>query len=199
MIEFLSYSVFTPKRVGKSYLGIIIIGLGIFVLMMLAGFLIGYLYDSIGIYEIMNSEANLNKQRLYILPYNLLYGVYNKFWLATIICTVLKVDEFKYALPKEIFSMLMAHFKLILIVCLLFSAITEVVVIVVDQIQFDWRAELIRYVIAPIIMVFFIFVMISILDHRQSIKREILSTIDVFKDTNNLIGISLIYLMYVIS
>lgn len=93
--------------------------------------------------------------------------------------------------------MLIKHLKIILLLCLLFSVITEAVIIVIDQIQFDWSTEMIRYVIAPMIMVFFIFVLTRVLDHGQSIKQGILSTISTFENKSNLISIGAIYLTYV--
>lgn len=197
MIEFFNYTLLTPKRVGKSYLGVFIIGVGIFILMMLAGFLFGYIYNNTSINDIMQSEANLGIQRLYILPYNLLYGVYNKIWIAIIICTVLKVEEFKYALPKDILAMLTMHLKLILLLCLLISVITEIVIIGIDQISFEWGTEIIRYLIAPMIMVFFIFTMIKIIELNEGIKQALSSTITIFKDTKNLMNILSVFLTYV--
>lgn len=197
-VDFLKYSLLTPVRVGKSYFGIIVFGVMLFISYMALGYPIAFILNFISEDWIVNQVSNRLVHDLFFLPANLLYGIYDKLWIALIAIAVIKVEELKYALPRDIIAAMKQFIMPILLFSFLVTLAGSVLSSIVDLLETEWINTLFRYFLWPMVMVCFVIGIVSICGYGKTIKEALINCWD-YLNKESIFSLVSIYLLYLIA
>lgn len=186
-----------PVRVGQSYLGVIIYGIVMYVLLIALSYLLGYVYNTyFGFNGGIEGSMDSLLVRAKVLPSTLLSHIYVKLWLVLIVSTVLCVLEYKYALPRDILSKFTRNFKAILVLSFGFILLAEFVLTFVYLLDEEWSSALFVYVLRPLIDLFFIFLLVKTMGEERTIKQAIIEIIDTLRKWDGVAGLIIAYALY---
>ncbi len=198
MGEILKYSLFTPIRLGKSWLGVIIYGLLLFILYNLLVAVYAYAANSyFGGYAPEGEIGRLLWSGQFVVTH-FISEVYGNFLIVLMVLVVFLQTRIKYVLPKDILTAFTARFKGIISLVVFFSILNICFYYLFDYLDYDWLTLLYDHIVWNIMMLLFAIGIYNLLEQGSSIIDCLKNGLKFFNE-GNLASIIILYGLFYIA